>query len=104
MDDNRMLPEWVVVLFAILGFVGSGAAAAWAWWTKARDKEAAKVGKPYRELFKDIQSELAKTRAGLQLLQEEHITCREHVARLETRLEAVEGRGAGRGTGRGSNP
>lgn len=87
-----MLPDWLTVALTVLNALGLMAAGVYGWWAKTRDREAARVSKPYKELFKELQAKLEKAQEGFALLQEEHIVCREQLARLEERIAVLEKR------------
>lgn len=81
---------WLGWFAAALGAIGTAAASAWAWYVKQRDKEIAKVSKPYKALFEEVKRDLEKAQTGFLALQEEHASCRESLARLEERVGNLE--------------
>jgi chromosome segregation ATPase len=85
------MPEWLGWVFAALGAAGTAVAGAWAWYTKQRDKEEGRVGRPYKQLFGELREQLQKANDGFQKLQDEHAECRENLARCQER-DALNGR------------
>lgn len=101
--SDRILPEWVVVTFAIAGNVLAGAAAVIMWVIRQRDKERAKrekarekedkrYGISYPQAMAELNRQLQTVTEGFNRLQTEHVECRENLARQETRAAIQEDR------------
>lgn len=85
---------WVGYVVGILGGVGSAIAAGWAWYTKQRQKEEDRVGKPYKKLFEEVKSELKLLQDGMKLIQTEYLECKIESARAGERNTFLEAENA----------